>query len=171
MRRVPRILAMLALTLGMTIGLGISGEMNGHNFVVSQSPQITELPDGKVYMTVRGEQVCTTADADHPLNRAAGTCDGGCVTDNSGVTTCMGSCTWIDRDGEMAFFTWDGQDEGRWALRGGTGKWAKATGEGTWEDEDCPAGRQRGIIRVGPHDRNCCRLLGVGARCQPGQPR
>jgi hypothetical protein len=45
----------------------------------------------------------------------------------------MGSCTWVDKDGDLALFTWDGQTSGNWKLVGGSGKYAYATGKGTWE--------------------------------------
>jgi hypothetical protein len=54
--------------------------------------------------------------------------------DAAGTATCMGSCTWVDRDGDIAFFTWDGQDAGAWKLADGTGKWKGASGQGTWKN-------------------------------------
>jgi hypothetical protein len=96
----------------------------------------TKLPGGKSYMTVGNRQVCMTADPKHPLNGASGDCDGACVTDASGRSTCMGSCIWVDRDGDIAFFNWDGQDAGAWKLAGGTGKWKGASAQGTWKNAD-----------------------------------
>ncbi len=106
----------------------------GENIVVPKDSVSTKLPDGKTYMTIGNRQVCTTADPKHPLNGASGDCDGACVIDASGKSTCMGSCTWVDRDGDVAFFTWDGLDTGGWKLAGGTGKWKAASGQGTWKN-------------------------------------
>jgi hypothetical protein len=46
----------------------------------------------------------------------------------------MGSCTEVDREGDIAFFTWDGQTEGGWKLAGGSGKWKGSSGQGTWKN-------------------------------------
>ncbi len=82
----------------------------------------------------RGEMkrvlIFTTTDPNHPLNQASGDCDGACIIDADGNAICMGSCTWVDSDGHLAFFTWTGQDKGSWRLIGGSGKYAHATGWG-----------------------------------------
>ncbi len=135
-------LAVLALVAPASIAS--AGEVSGHNFVVSDPTTMTELPSGAVYTALRGRQICTTVDPSHPLNRASGNCDGGCVTDTEGNTTCMGSCTWVDMDGDLVFFTWNGQDEGKWWMKGGTGKYAGGSGEGTWVADAAYAGEVTG---------------------------
>lgn len=108
--------------------------VKGENIVVMKEPVTTKLPSGKTYVSLGDHQLCTTADPKHPLNGASGNCDGACLIDAAGKSTCMGSCTWVDHDGEMAFFTWDGQESGGWKLAGGSGKWKDAGGQGTWKN-------------------------------------
>ena len=122
------------LILVATATLAVAGEAAGHNIVVQKPQTTTELPNNKVYITIGNSQVCLMTDPDHPLNDATGDCDGGCVAEAGGVPVCMGSCTWVDTEGDMVFFNWDGNTAaGTWSLKGGTGKWAKASGSGTWE--------------------------------------
>ncbi len=123
------------LVLGMSAtSSAIAGEVGGHNLVVTKPSATTELPDGSVYRTTGNSQVCLTTDGTHPLNDASGDCDGACVVTADGDATCMGSCTWVDTDGDLVFFTWDGdQQSGTWKLLGGSGKWANASGVGDWE--------------------------------------
>lgn len=106
----------------------------GENIAALNDSVTTKLASGKTYMTVGSRQVCMTADPKHPLNGASGDCGGACVTDTAGASTCMGSCTWVDRDGDVAFFTWDGQEAGSWRLAGGTGKWKETSAQGTWKN-------------------------------------
>jgi hypothetical protein len=111
----------------------------GENVAALKDSVTTKMAGGKTYMTVGSRQICTTADPKHPLNGASGDCDGACVMDAAGAATCMGSCTWVDRDGDIAFSTWDGQTEGSWKLAGGSGKWKGSTGQGTWKNTSASA--------------------------------
>jgi hypothetical protein len=143
-------LAVLALLAPASIAS--AGEASGHNLVVSDPPAITELPNGTVYTAIRSRQVCTTTDPGHPLNRASGDCAGGCVADAEGNETCMGSCTWVDMDGDLAFFNWTGKTDGNWWLKGGTGKYAGGSGEGTWVTDAVYAGEITGNSFKGTMD-------------------
>jgi hypothetical protein len=107
--------------------------VKGEDVVVGKEAITTKLANGKTYVTQGNHQVFLTADPKHPLNGASGDCDGACVVDASNVAICMGSCTQVDRDGDIAFLTWDGQTEGGWKLAGGSGKWKGSTGQGTWK--------------------------------------
>lgn len=129
------------LALGLLAARPASAQaVRGENIVVPKEAQTTQLPGGKTYATTGNRQSCVTADPKHALNGASGDCDGACLTDASGKAACMGSCTWVDRDGDLAFFTWTGQAEGGWKLDGGTGKWQAATGTGTWKGAALAAG-------------------------------
>lgn len=112
----------------------------GENIVVMKDSATTKLPGGKSYMTQGNRQICTSADAKNPLNGASGDCDGACLIDAAGNATCMGSCAWVDHDGELVFITWDGQTAGSWKVAGGTGKWKASSGGGTWKNADSVAG-------------------------------
>ncbi len=129
-----------AVVLVAATSIAAAGEVGGHNFVVSNPPTTSELPSGITYTSVGNHQVFTTSDSSHPLNRSSGDCNGACVADAEGNTTCMGSCSIVDTDGDLAFFTWDGQNEGHWWLKGGTGKYAKASGQGDWKADAVYAG-------------------------------
>lgn len=132
------VLALVAVIF--TPAWGQAATAKGENVVVPKPAEITQLADGQVYATAGSRQVCVTADPAHPLNGASGDCDGACVGPADGEMTCMGSCTWVDRDGDLAFFTWNGQNEGSWAMVGGSGKWAAAKGQGTWKATAMTAG-------------------------------
>lgn len=117
-----------------------AGEVSGMNILTPRPSETTDLGNGIVYQTTVSSGVITTADPDHPLNAASGYCSGGCVSKGEDAPSCMGSCTWADTDGDLAFSTWTGQTEGTWKMDGGTGKWAKATGSGTWKASAVYAG-------------------------------
>ncbi len=132
MKRRPIILAIYAVALFAGVTTTLAGEASGLNVVVAKPTETTELGGGVVYATTANSQVCVTTDPSHPLNRASGDCSGACVSQGDGDPACMGSCTWVDSEGDIAFFTWTGQNEGTWKMQGGTGKWARASGGGTW---------------------------------------
>ena len=111
----------------------------GENIVVPKDPTTTKLPSGKSYMTLGNHQVFVTSDSKHALNGASGDCDGACVVNASNTGMCMGSCTVVDREGDIVFFTWDGQTEGSWKLAGGSGKWKGSSGQGTWKNTETAA--------------------------------
>jgi hypothetical protein len=113
--------------------VSLAQAVKGENVVVNKDAITTKLAGGKTYVTQGNHQFFMTADPKHPLNGASGDCDGACVVDASNAGMCMGSCTAVDREGDIAFFTWDGQTEGTWKLAGGTGKWKGASGQGTWK--------------------------------------
>ncbi|MGB3562521.1 MAG: hypothetical protein WBH75_02685 [Thermoanaerobaculia bacterium] len=144
MKRVLIYTTTAAVVLIVTASMAIAGEVGGNNFAVAKPVTSTELPNGMTYATTGNSNVCTTTDPNHPLNQASGDCDGACIIDANDNATCMGSCTWVDKDGHLAFFTWTGQNEGNWRLVGGSGKYAHATGRGTWEGTGLYAG---GILR------------------------
>jgi hypothetical protein len=130
-----RKLSTLIVTLCLVASVAVAQTpVKGENVVVGKDPITTKLADGKSYVTQGNHQVFLTADPKHPLNGASGDCDGACVVDSSNLAMCMGSCTQVDRDGDLAFFTWDGQTEGTWKLAGGSGKWKGASGQGTWKN-------------------------------------
>ena len=133
MKRVLTYTVTAAAVLVVAASMAIAGEVGGNNFAVAKPATTTELPNGMTYATTGNSTVCTTTDPNHPLNQASGDCDGACIIDANGNSTCMGSCTWVDSDGHLAFFTWTGLDKGSWRLVGGSGKYAHATGRGTWE--------------------------------------
>jgi hypothetical protein len=114
--------------------------VRGDNVVVMKDPVTTALAGGASYVTAGNRQFATIEDPKHPLNGAAGDCDGACVIGADKKSVCMGSCTWVDRGGDLVFFTWDGQDQGSWKLLGGTGKWKDASGQGTWKTGPMSAG-------------------------------
>lgn len=121
--------------------LSVYGEtVHGDNVVVLKEAVTTPLADGASYVTAGNRQIATMDDPKHPLNGASGDCDGACVVGADKKATCMGSCTWVDRGGDIAFFTWNGMTDGGWKLLGGTGKWMGATGEGTWKNGPMSAG-------------------------------
>jgi hypothetical protein len=111
----------------------------GENILVPKDPVTTKLPSGKSYVALGSHQVFLTSDPKHALNGASGDCDGACVVDASNTGMCMGSCTVVDREGDIAFFTWDGQTEGSWKLAGGSGKWKGSSGQGTWKNSETAA--------------------------------
>jgi hypothetical protein len=117
----------------------LAQSVKGENIVVLKDSTTTKLPSGKSYVTQGNHQVFLTADPKHPMNGASGDCDGACVLDASNAGMCMGSCTAVDREGDIAFFTWDGQTEGGWKLAGGSGKWKGSSGQGTWKNTETAA--------------------------------
>ena len=133
MKRILTYTTTAAVVLIVASSMAMAGEVGGNNFAVAKPFTTTELPNGMTYATTGNSNLCTTTDPNHPLNQASGDCDGACTIDANGKATCMGSCTWVDSDGHLAFFTWTGQNEGSWRLVGGSGKYAHATGKGTWE--------------------------------------
>jgi hypothetical protein len=132
MRKLSVFSILLVGTL-LTASVSLAQAVKGLNVVVGKEAVTTKLADGKTHVTQGNHQVFLTADPKHPLNGASGDCDGSCVVDASKVAMCMGSCTEVDRDGDIAFLTWDGQTEGGWRLAGGSGKWKGSTGQGTWK--------------------------------------
>jgi hypothetical protein len=128
------ILSVLLVSLLLIASAASAQAVKGENVVVGKDAITTKLADGKTHVTQGNHQVFLTADPKHPLNGASGDCDGACVVDASNVAMCMGSCTEVDRDGDIAFFTWDGQTEGGWKLAGGSGKWKGSSGQGTWKN-------------------------------------
>jgi hypothetical protein len=122
-----------AFVLLIATSMAMAGEVVGENIAMPKPDVATELPNGTTYLAIGNSQVCRTTDSSHPLNNAAGDCGGGCIIDAEGNATCMGSCTWVDNDGHLALFTWDGQNSGSWKLVGGSGKYTYASGKGTWE--------------------------------------
>ena len=128
------IFSVLLVSLLLIASAASAQAVKGENVVVGKDAITTKLADGKTHVTQGNHQVFLTADPKHPLNGASGDCDGACVMDASNVAMCMGSCTEVDRDGDIAFFTWDGQTEGGWKLAGGSGKWKGSSGQGTWKN-------------------------------------
>jgi hypothetical protein len=120
--------------------VAVAGEAGGTNVVVPKPTTTTDLGNGLVYETTGNSQVCFTTDPNHALNRASGDCDGACVRRGDEDPACMGSCSWVDTDGDLAFFIWEGQNEGTWKMKGGTGKWAGASGKGSWKASALYAG-------------------------------
>jgi hypothetical protein len=127
------IFSILVVCLFLAASVSPAQAVKGDTVVVQKEPVTTKLAGGKSYVTAGNHQAFMTSDPKHPLNGASGDCDGACVTDASSAM-CMGSCTVVDRDGDLVFFTWDGsQTEGGWKLDGGSGKWKGSTGSGTWK--------------------------------------
>jgi hypothetical protein len=134
-----RKLTVFSILLGfafLTASVSLAQAAKGENVVVLKDSMTTKLPSGKSYVTLGNHQVFVTADPKHALNGAAGDCDGACIVDASNAGMCMGSCTVVDREGDMVFFTWDGQNEGTWKLAGGSGKWKGSSGQGTWKNTE-----------------------------------
>ena len=125
------ILVVAVLLVGSPL---LAQAVKGENVVVVKEPMTTKLAGGKTYVTNGNHQFFMTVDPKHPMNGASGDCDGACVMDTADSGTCMGSCTAVDRDGDIAFFTWDGLTEGGWKLAGGSGKWKGSSGQGTWKN-------------------------------------
>jgi len=128
------IYSILVCSLLLVASVSLAQAAKGENIVVPKEPVTTKLAGGKTFMTQGNHQFFVTSDAKHPLNGASGDCDGACVVDASKAGMCMGSCTVVDRDGDLVFFTWDGQTEGTWKLAGGSGKWKGSSGQGTWKN-------------------------------------
>jgi len=133
------IFSVLLVSLLLAASAALAQAAKGENVVVPKDPMTTKLPSGKSYVTLGNHQVFVTSDPKHPLNGASGDCDGACVVDASNTGMCMGSCTAVDREGDIAFFTWDGQTEGTWKLAGGSGKWKGSSGQGTWKNTETAA--------------------------------
>jgi hypothetical protein len=140
MKRSLIILVICTVALGVGVTKALAGEASGHNVVVIKPTETTELGEGLVYAKTANSQVCVTTDPSHPLNGASGDCSGACVRQGDADPACMGSCTWVDREGDLAFFTWTGENEGTWKIQGGTGKWANASGSGKWKSSAIYAG-------------------------------
>lgn len=127
------VLSVLLVSLFLVASVSLAQAVKGENVVVPKEATSTKLAGGKTYVTQGNHQFFMTADPKHPFNGASGDCDGACVVDANNSATCMGSCTVVDREGDISFFTWDGQTEGTWKLAGGTGKWKSSSGQGTWK--------------------------------------
>ena len=132
--RKPTVLTILLVSVFLTASVSLAQSVKGENVVVGKEAITTKLANGKTFVTQGNHQVFLTADPKHPLNGASGDCDGACVVDAANVAMCMGSCTLVDREGDLAFFTWDGQTEGGWKFAGGSGKWKGSSGQGTWKN-------------------------------------
>lgn len=129
----------LLVALLVAASPALAQSVKGENVVVLKDSTTTKLTSGKSYVTQGNHQVFLTNDPKHPMNGASGDCDGACVVDASNAGMCMGSCTAVDREGDIAFFTWDGQTEGTWKLAGGSGKWKGSSGQGTWKNTEAAA--------------------------------
>ena len=140
MKRFLMTVVVCAVVVSFGATVAVAGEASGRNVVVPKPVETTDLGNGMVYETTTSNQVCITTDPSPPLNRASGDCSGGCVSSGEGEPSCLGSCTWADADGDLAFFTWTGQIAGTWKMQGGTGKWATASGGGTWSVTGAYAG-------------------------------
>jgi hypothetical protein len=134
-----KVFSILFVFLFLVASVSLAQAAKGENIVVPKDPMTTKLPSGKSYVTLGSHQVFLTSDPKHLLNGASGDCDGACVVDASNSGMCMGSCTAVDREGDIAFFTWDGQTEGTWKLAGGSGKWKGSSGQGTWKNTETAA--------------------------------
>lgn len=128
------VFSILLPSLFLVASVSFAQAVKGENVVVGKEAITTKLANGKTFLTQGNHQVFLTADPKHPLNGASGDCDGACVVDATNVAMCMGSCTLVDREGDLAFFTWDGQTEGGWKFAGGSGKWKGSSGQGTWKN-------------------------------------
>jgi hypothetical protein len=135
MKKLAIVSALLVFLL-LAASPALAQAARGENIAVLKDSVTTKLPGGRSYVTTGNRQVMMTVDPKHPLNGASGDCDGACVMDESGASTCMGSCTFVDREADIAFFTWDGLTEGGWKLAGGSGKWKGASGQGTWKNTE-----------------------------------
>jgi hypothetical protein len=132
LKEIVAALALVCLVVPAALAETITG--SGDNVLVGKPSASDQLADGRTYMTIGNRQVLLAEDAAHPFHRLPIDCDGACLmAGESG--TCMGSCTGIDAGGDMAFFTWEGQNEGTWKLAGGSGKFAGGSGGGTWRNE------------------------------------
>ena len=130
--RYPILIVLCAVALLAGASAADAGEVSGLNVLMLEPSETTELGDGVVYQTIGNSGVCMTKDPEHPLYSASGRCSGACVSKGDDDPVCMGSCTWVDSDGDVLLSTWTGQTTGTWSMSGGTGKWAKASGGGTW---------------------------------------
>lgn len=137
MKKLAIVSALLVFLL-LAASPALAQSAKGENVVVMKDSTTTKLPSGKSYLTQGNHQFFMTADPKHPLNGSSGDCDGACVVDGSNAM-CMGSCTVVDPEGDIVFFTWDGQNDGSWKLAGGTGKWKGSTGQGTWKNTSAAA--------------------------------
>jgi hypothetical protein len=126
----------ILLVCGVLLASSVSAQaVSGTSVIAPKEIVNIKLASGKTYMTQGNHQLLTTADPKHPLNGASGDCDGACIVDASNAAMCMGSCEFVDREGDLAFFTWDGgQESGSWRLASGSGKWKGASGQGTWKN-------------------------------------
>jgi len=136
--RKSAVLSILLVAVLLVASPAFAQSVKGENVVVVKDSTTTKLASGKSYVTTGNHQVFLTSDPKHPLNGASGDCDGACVIDGSNAM-CMGSCTAVDVDGDIAFFTWDGQNDGSWKLAGGSGKWKGSSGQGTWKNTSASA--------------------------------
>jgi hypothetical protein len=131
------VLSILLVSLFLVASVSLAQAVSGTNVVVPKETVTTKLASGKSYVSQGNHQFFMTADPKHPLNSASGDCDGACVVDASNAAMCMGSCTVVDREGDVAFFTWDGGlANGNWKLASGSGKWKGASGQGTWKNAE-----------------------------------
>lgn len=137
--RKSAVFSILLVAVLLVASPALAQSVKGENIVVLKDSTTTKLASGKSYVTQGNHQVFLTSDPKHPLNGASGDCDGACIVDASNAGTCMGSCTAVDREGDIAFFTWDGMTEGGWKLAGGSGKWKGASGQGTWKNTETAA--------------------------------
>ena len=90
-------------------------------------------PAGVEMLYLEFDGVQFTDAAEKPLDRAHQVCHATCRVATLGAQ-CMGYCSAVDDDGDVAWITWDRKDDtgGSWEYLGGTGKYEGETGGGTW---------------------------------------
>ena len=97
----------------------------------------TEIGKGITLALWRGTSVTVADDPSAPYHLVSGECIGSFLTGPDGKTLATGFCARRDKDGDVLYEQWVGDDgvgaKGPWKNVGGTGKFARAANAGQFE--------------------------------------
>ena len=141
------------MTIAKTMGVGISVFAVGALIAIGQpmaaekkvsgivanklmEPIVTKFDDRHSIMKVGNEGIVITDDPKHPQNGFKSACTGLFNVAADGKTAeGKGSCNYSDKDGDVAWLSWEGTFAGgTWTYDGGTGKFATLVGSGTYTE-------------------------------------
>lgn len=112
-----------------------AGELNGKGTVTFSVTPVSSTPlaSNTRHDEVRLKGVILADDPANPLHLSTQDCAGGSVSDAQGMAIeAAGSCTAVDRDGDMWWLWYHNKGADRtWGVIAGTGKYSGATGSGT----------------------------------------
>ena len=110
------------------------GEIAGSgNVVYTLTPLSSDaLPGGSLINQAILKGIVLADDPNHPLHLTAQDCSGGSIADDQGkMMEGAGSCTMVDRDGDVWWLWYHNRgDDRQWGAIAGTGKYDGVTGSG-----------------------------------------
>jgi hypothetical protein len=131
-----RTIAAVAATLCVAVPSWAADTCTGHDILVTQLADTTDLGHGLKQITVKQYSIVMSNDSIY--NLAAGECSGTILLGDEGKTQFVGYCARRDKDGDtvsLSFHQSPGSDKGEWKIVSGTGKFAGKQDTGWFQNE------------------------------------